>query len=71
MPHTRERERKKGIEVCLDVTKYTCMQCTLLHVRLGREGKLAFDIMIGLLRYNCTILRVVYFATVEIETCQG
>ena len=39
----------------------------LLHVRLG--GKLAFDIMIGLLRYNCTILLAVYFATVEIETC--
>lgn len=38
---------------------------------VGREGKLAFDIMIGLLRYNCTILRVVYLATVEIETCQG
>ncbi len=40
----------------------------LLHVgALG--GKLAFDIMIGLLRYNCTILLAVYFATVEIETC--
>jgi hypothetical protein len=79
MPHTRgEKERgNEGIELGLLLGCYKVYVCVCAAVYIapcstvGREGKLAFDIMIGLLRYNCTILRVVYLATVEIETCQG
>lgn len=65
MRHTRKEKADDLLGLQTESRRYIvgCM----FDSRWG--GKLAFDIMIGLLRYNCTILLAVYFATVEIETC--